>query len=604
MEQQPRQRQSATASSLPHAPSPRHAPAAPMPPSVPVPVPGSWPYRPCRAGAGEIGSSSGSSSSRAATGNGDGGDVEDDVQDDDSSPRGRRRRSSIAFDPLVRFSDGAKWLVSATADDQQPQSSRGRRQRLTAAHRLLISPPLGPAANSTATPGDDAATGLSPSPSDSVATSPFSEIQTPPAFGDGECYFRMVRSSSGSSGGSGGWSKAVAVDAAGESKPLPLDREGDVPVPRSRSRSRSGPFRGRAGSSALDSSCSPASMFLRSFAAVPTPSHNNHHAHRQPVEPDSEGQEVGPYVLGREVGRGGFSCVREAFALEDGAEVARAVKIVRKNVYDTEPENDQVQADFEREVALWRLLHHPHVLPLVAVLDTPFATFAVMPLLRHGSLCDLLRRREHRRRGLPAARARRYAGQLAGALRYLHEDMRIAHGDVKPENCLLDLSCDAELGGNIVLCDFGLARFCDDQSQDRPRDQDQDQDQDQSLTYCITGSLPYSSPEMLLRAGRDEPCAPPADVWAFAVTVYALHTGVLPFNNGLPQKLAAMIMDGRWDADQLAQSWGLREAGAEAAQSVVDVVEGGLRADVDERWTIGDVLDSPWLAAAGESLCC
>ena len=596
MEQQPRHRQSATATPLPHASSPRHAPTAPMPPSVPVPVPGSWSYRPYRAGPGEIDGSSG-----RATGNGDYGIVEDD----DSGPRGRRRRSSIAFDPLVRFSDGAKWLDSTTADEQQPQSSRGRRQRLTAAHRLLISPPLGTVANSSSTTGDDAGTGLSPSPSDSIATSPFSEIQTPPAFGDGECYFRMVRSSSGSSGGSGGgWSKAMAasMDTAGETKPLPLEREGEVPVPRSRSRSRSGPFRGRTGSSALDSSCSPASMFLRSFAAIPTPSHNhNHHAHRQPAEPDSEGQEVGPYVLGREVGRGGFSCVREAFALEDGVEVVRAVKIVRKNVYDTEPENDQVQADFEREVALWRLLHHTHVLPLVAVLDTPFATFAVMPLLRHGSLCDLLRRREHRRRGLPAARARRYAGQLARALCYLHEDMRVAHGDVKPENCLLDLSCDAELGGNIMLCDFGLARFCDEQSQDRHQDQDQDQDQDQSLTYCITGSLPYSSPEMLLRAGRDEPCAPPADVWAFAVTVYALHTGVLPFNNGLPQKLAAMIMDGHWDADQLAQSWGLREAGPEAARSVVEVVEGGLRADVDERWTIGDVLDSPWLVAAD---CC
>lgn len=593
---------------------------------VPVPVPGSSPYRPCCAGIDGTGSSSSSSGGRAVD-----GDDNSAGDDDDCSPRGRRRRSSIAFDPLVRIcgsqqmrlhsrsrssrgndrgngdvNDTAKWLVSGTADEQRQQSSRGTRRRLTAAHRLLISPDS-PAttASSSATADDDAAAGLSPSWSDSVATSPFSDIQTPPAFGDGECYFRMARSpSDGSSAGGGGWSKAmaVAIDTGAAPKPLPFDREEDAPAPHSRSRSRSlsrprsGPLRRRTAPAALESSCSPASLFLRSFAAAPS---HNHHAHRQPAEPDSEGQEVGPYVMGHEIGRGGFSCVREAFALEGGVKVARAVKIVRKHVYDTEYENDQVQSDFEREVALWRLLHHPHVLPLVAVLDTPFATFAVMPLQRRGSLCDLLRRREHRR-GLPAARARRYAGQLASALRYLHDDMRVAHGDVKPENCLLDMSADAELGGNIVLCDFGLARFCDDQPPDQRRDQDEDQDQDQSLTYCITGSLPYSSPEMLRRAGREEPCAPPSDVWAFAVTVYALHTGVLPFSHGLPQKLAAMIMAGQWDADQLAQCWGLREAGAEAAKMVVQVVMGGLQADVDERWTIDDVLESPWLAAASE----
>lgn len=42
--------------------------------------------------------------------------------------------------------------------------------------------------------------------------------------------------------------------------------------------------------------------------------------------------------------------------------------------------------------------------------------------------------------------------QLLCALRFIHR-ASIMHRDVKPENCLVQQSCD------MVLCDFGLARY-------------------------------------------------------------------------------------------------------------------------------------------------
>ena len=83
------------------------------------------------------------------------------------------------------------------------------------------------------------------------------------------------------------------------------------------------------------------------------------------------------YVLGKQIGFGGFSIVKEAFKLEENGSTRRlAVKIVRKHVAGrTEQENDQVQAEFDHEVRVWRYLNHPHVLTLDAVYETEYATF-------------------------------------------------------------------------------------------------------------------------------------------------------------------------------------------------------------------------------------
>lgn len=50
--------------------------------------------------------------------------------------------------------------------------------------------------------------------------------------------------------------------------------------------------------------------------------------------------------------------------------------------------------------------------------------------------------------------SREVVGHLLSALQYLHDECRIAHGDVTPANVLM-------VGGRYVLCDLGTARFID-----------------------------------------------------------------------------------------------------------------------------------------------
>ncbi|KAI5843674.1 kinase-like domain-containing protein [Tricharina praecox] len=337
---------------------------------------------------------------------------------------------------------------------------------------------------------------------------------------------------------------------------------------------------------------SPASMFLSSFGK------SSRRPSIQQVSPDDEGQEVGSYVLGKEIGHGGFSTVKEAFTFSEGREVKHAVKIVRKRIHSDDAENDRVQAELDHEISLWRYMHHPHIVSLISVFDTPFATFAFMQLNEDGSLFDLMKQPANRR-GLAAKQAQRYTFQLACALRYLHEDMRIVHRDVKLENCLLD-NPSADGGAHLLLCDFGLAKFIKN-----PHDSDSDSDSRPSTphtadaaSYCITGSLPYSSPETIQSPTEDP--SPAADVWALGVVLFTMLTGSLPFSHSLQPKLAAMIVDGSFDVNALRQCWGLNEVGKTQMEMAVQVVKGCLTVNPERRWNIQDVLEAAWFEGVEE----
>lgn len=361
-------------------------------------------------------------------------------------------------------------------------------------------------------------------------------------------------------------------NCAPRAKSYSLNRKGEIRVG----------FRQRSRRSTA-SSHSPASAFLSRFAQEEIL-----------TAPDDEGQEVGEYVLGRQIGFGGSSVVKEAFTIEGNTRLCRAVKIVRKQFANKEDlENERFQADFEREVGLWRCLSHRYILSLIAVHVTPFATFCFTQLTNGGTLFDLVR---VNRQGLRGDLARRYSYQLASAVRYLHEDMRVVHRDIKLENCLIHLSNTNthQDGGDLLLCDFGLAEFeVNDHSRISP-DLCGQYTINVSLDIPVTstsfvGSLEYASPELVL--------GPPGffsrviDIWALGVVIYALHLGDLPFQHPLPSRVQQKILAGEWNVSALREAMGV--AGTE--EEVLEVVHGCLNMRSEERWVISQVLESRWL---------
>ncbi|KAF2659698.1 kinase-like protein [Lophiostoma macrostomum CBS 122681] len=344
------------------------------------------------------------------------------------------------------------------------------------------------------------------------------------------------------------------------------------------------------------SSMSPAASFLSRYKASDKP--------LKPTEPDDEGQGIGyhgEYIIGKQIGFGGFSVVKEVTTIEDGKSVVHAVKIVRKQLRDkSELENEQIQTQFDHEVEIWRFLRHPYILPLLRVYNTEFATFCITKLNKGGTLFDLIRdTRRKKKYGLGMRLAKRYTYQLASAMRYLHNDVMIVHRDIKLENCLLDMTVpNAERdGGDVLLCDFGMADFIVSDQRDGPEPHTVSENQNigpADTSTSVAGSLQYAAPELF--NAQAPVFSPAADMWAFGVVVYTLITAQLPFNEGLDAKTSMKIAKGDWDVELIRGADAVQSEGVEDA---IQLLQGCLDMNPYSRWTINDVLSCSWLSGCG-----
>lgn len=317
---------------------------------------------------------------------------------------------------------------------------------------------------------------------------------------------------------------------------------------------------------------------------------------------DAEGQTIGDdYVLGKRIGFGGFSTIKEVTQLQDGRHRKLAVKIVRRRLADkSEVENEQAQAEFEHEVELWRFLNHRNILPLEAVYKLDEATFCFIPLNVGGTLFDLVR---SNRRGVPLETAKTYSYQLAMGLRYLHLDARVVHRDIKLENCLIEPSQDGQ-PGLLRICDFGMAEWISsDNSSGPPSPSVHDSDRppqkhigpaDTSTSAFTGGSLEYAAPEILRIAECLESCepaeraivSPAVDVWAYGVCVYSMVVGCRPFQDAFQPRVTMKILAGEWDRQKLTDKGG---------DDVLELVSSCLAMEDSSRWDISHVVDSTWL---------
>jgi serine/threonine-protein kinase len=162
-------------------------------------------------------------------------------------------------------------------------------------------------------------------------------------------------------------------------------------------------------------------------------------------------------------------------------------------------------------------LRHPHILPVLEVVNHPEGPYYVMPWLQGGSLARRLAP------GRPLARATvlHIARQVAEALRHAHE-AGLIHRDLKPDNVLLTEQDHA------FLADFGLVRtMCNDALVNV-----------QSNQYI--GTAAYMSPAVAAGQAEDTRC----DIYAFGALLYELLTGRPPYQGKDSRDILQQVRQG------------------------------------------------------------
>uniref|UniRef100_A0A8C6WW10 Si:ch211-255p10.4 n=1 Tax=Neogobius melanostomus TaxID=47308 RepID=A0A8C6WW10_9GOBI len=168
----------------------------------------------------------------------------------------------------------------------------------------------------------------------------------------------------------------------------------------------------------------------------------------------------------------------------------------------------------EREIAILKLIEHPHVLKLHDVYENNKYLYLVLEHVSGGELFDYLVKKGR----LTPKEARKFFRQIISALDFCHSHS-ICHRDLKPENLLLDEK------NNIRIADFGMASL---QVGD-------------SLLETSCGSPHYACPEVIRGEKYD---GRRADVWSCGVILFALLVGALPFDHDNLRQLLEKVKSG------------------------------------------------------------
>lgn len=229
------------------------------------------------------------------------------------------------------------------------------------------------------------------------------------------------------------------------------------------------------------------------------------------------GTTVGPYVIQRELGRGGMGRVYVA----SDSRLGRSVAL--KAIAPRFTRDERYRARLRREARAAAVLTDPGVCAIYALEEIDGQLFIASEFVNGRTLREEIDDGE-----LPSSpRAAATARDLAVALANAHAN-GVTHRDLKPANIMRSRD------GRLKVLDFGLARIDQDPSATASIDRAVS-----TLSGGLAGTPAYMAPEQLNGLRVDAR----ADVFAFGIVLYEYLTGVHPFDGRTAVATTARILE-------------------------------------------------------------
>ncbi|MEE6519898.1 hypothetical protein FKM82_017663 [Ascaphus truei] len=255
------------------------------------------------------------------------------------------------------------------------------------------------------------------------------------------------------------------------------------------------------------------------------------------------------YELGKILGTGTYSTVREAFSQKLSMTVA--IKIIDKSKCSP----DYVSKFLPRELSILTQCYHPNITEVFEIMESSDGKVFLVIKKAQWDLFDKIDSKDQlsENENLPIFK------QIVEALKCCH-GQGVAHRDLKCENILMT-------SDNIPkLSDFGFAVSLNGDTL--------------SATFC--GSPAYVAPEILQGKSYD---AMKADIWSLGVMLYLMVTGYMPFDDTDLTKLLQF------------QNQPLEFPSSPAlSDSCRDIISSMLSINHNERPTVHQILEHPWFS--------
>jgi pSer/pThr/pTyr-binding forkhead associated (FHA) protein len=269
-------------------------------------------------------------------------------------------------------------------------------------------------------------------------------------------------------------------------------------------------------------------------------------------------QQIGGYIVEKELGRGGFGAAYLARRMKDNQRIALKVMLSQVAVDKSNLEQ------FLREVRNVSALKHPNIVQIFDFGSTEGIFYFAMEWCEGGGVDRLMAKHNGK---LPLKWANPIILQSLEALAHAHAK-GFVHRDLKPSNILLSFERN-----NVIakLSDFGLAKSFEKAGLSGL-----------TLTGNYAGT-PYFIPrEQLINFKYAKPVS---DVWSMGATIYNMLTGQLPYEFSQSRDPIDVILN-----DNVVP---IHKRDTSLPVALADVLDKALAKEVNERYqTAAEMLDA------------